>query len=188
MLKASWVTETLPSRMSTGSARSTLHLSVPDGRCPQRARRHSAKASIFLRKKSLLRSLPSPAKAARKASAVHDTVGGPPILTLVGMATFKPVGSDMARSGFLGFFTRNGLIMPARLQSSTGMARRENGSPSADTVRLPMKISSPSNCGPIGAASGGPHTPSGMWMSSPPVPAVPRCTPLTLMVEPMNGM
>ncbi|KAG1530790.1 hypothetical protein G6F50_017085 [Rhizopus delemar] len=104
------------------------------------------------------------------------------------MATFKPVGSDIARSGFFGFFIRNGLIIPARLQSSTGIASRENGSPSAATVRLPMKISSPSTCGPIGAASGGPHTPSGMWMSRPPVPAVPRCTRLTLLVEPMNGM
>ncbi|KAG1205548.1 hypothetical protein G6F35_011567 [Rhizopus arrhizus] len=53
------------------------------------------------------------------------------------MATFKPVGSDIARSGFFGFFIRNGLIIPARLQSSTGIASRENGSPSADTRRAP---------------------------------------------------
>ncbi|WP_303749848.1 hypothetical protein [Stenotrophomonas pigmentata] len=104
------------------------------------------------------------------------------------MATFKPVGKDIARSGFFGFFTRKGLIIPARLQSSTGIASLENGSPSADTVRLPMKISSPSNCGPIGAANGGAQTPSGICTSSPPVPAVARCTPLTLIVEPINGM
>ncbi|WLA07624.1 hypothetical protein MO328_14605 [Xanthomonas translucens] len=97
-----------------------------------------------------------------------------------------PVGSNSERSGFLGFLNRNGGISPARLQSSTGTASRENGSPSADTVLLPMKISSPSNCGPIGRASSGAHTPSGIWMSSPPVPAVARLTPLTVTVAPRN--
>ncbi|MNV68943.1 hypothetical protein D3C71_1618210 [compost metagenome] len=165
-----------------------LHFNVPGGRCPHLFCRHFLKASILPWKNLVLRSLPNPANAARKAIAVHDTVGGPPTVTPLGMATFSAVGNDIERNGFFGFFIRNGLIIPARLQSSTGIASRENGSPSEDTVRLPMKISSPSNCGPIGTANGGPHTPNGIWTLRPPVPAVARCVPLTLVVEPINGM
>nr|WP_145954067.1 hypothetical protein [Xanthomonas fragariae] len=103
------------------------------------------------------RSAPSAAKPACNPSVIHDTVSGPPTCTLVGMATLMPVGSHSERSGFFSFLIRNGGISPARLQSSTGTASRENGSPSADTVLLPMKISSPSNCGPIGRLSCGAH-------------------------------
>ncbi len=151
-------------------------------RCRRPLNASAARAPSLERRRA-----PRPAKAAWKSIAIKEMVSGPPTFTLVGIATLIPVGSQSDRNGFLSLLIRNGGISPARLQSSTGAASRENGSPSAVTVLLPMKISSPSNCGPIGMLSCGVHMPSGMWMSNPPVPAVARLTPLTVTVAPRNG-
>ncbi len=146
---------------------------------------NSRHCGVFL---TFFNPLPNPLNPARISSAIRLMVGGPPTITLLGMARLNVSGS-VSESGFglLRRFRRNGGTIPRMLQLSTGMPMRENGSPSTATVLLPINSSS-SICGPPGARSGGTHTPpTGICTAIPPVPALARLMLLTCTVVPSSG-
>ena len=126
-------TETSPVIMSTGSARRILHLRKPGFIFPKSFLRMRLNSFDFA-------NLPSAAKPSLNAIPISDMVGGPPMNTFVGIARLVTVGSNISFFSF--FLIRGGLIMPATWQLNTGTDKKENGSPSATTVALPMKISS----------------------------------------------
>ena len=100
--------------------------------------------------------------------------------TLVGIAMLTTVGSSI--SFFSCCLGRGGLGIPATWQASTGTVRNENGSPSATTVALPMKISSL-----VSGIFGANGNPGGMWTALPEVPATARFMPHTVTVAPRMG-